>query len=141
MSSASFCCLLFASLLRCFATKLSLQRSTRSAQLRTLDLHGGLGPRYLGRDITQINDFIRAELRGERNLASGVGTDPEGPLTARPFGAAIVLNPATNKPGDPPEQSSELVQAMARSGFGWAGTDAFPQGALFRFRGRTSIQD
>ncbi|HTG48179.1 MAG TPA: hypothetical protein VK646_11045 [Actinomycetota bacterium] len=74
-------------------------------------------------------------------VATASPTDPEGPLTARPFGAAIVLNPATNKPGDPPEQSSELVQAMARSGFGWAGTDAFPQGALFRFRGRTSIQD
>jgi hypothetical protein len=49
----------------------------------TLFMHGGLSPRYQGRDITQLNDFIRAELRGDRDRQSGVGADPEGPLWFR----------------------------------------------------------
>jgi hypothetical protein len=74
-------------------------------------------------------------------VATASPTDPEGPLTARPFGAAIVINPATNKPGDPPQQAPELVKALSKVGFGWGGLDAYPQGALFRFRGRSKIQD
>jgi hypothetical protein len=49
----------------------------------TLFMHGGLSPRYAGRDIAQLNDFVRAELRGERDQKSGVGADPEGPLWFR----------------------------------------------------------
>ncbi|HYJ60344.1 MAG TPA: M15 family metallopeptidase [Actinomycetota bacterium] len=59
--------------------------------------------------------------------------DPNGPLTARAFGAAIDLNPATNDEGDPPDQPRKLINAMAKAGFGWGGVDAFPQGALFRW--------
>src|SRR5207247_511325 len=61
-------------------------------------------------------------------------TDPDGPLTAKAFGAAIQLNRGTNQPGTTPEQPKALIAAMARWGFGWAGRDAYPQGALFRYR-------
>jgi hypothetical protein len=49
----------------------------------TLFMHGGISPRYLHRDIEQLNDYIRAELRGERDQKSGVGSDSEGPLWFR----------------------------------------------------------
>jgi hypothetical protein len=49
----------------------------------TLFMHGGLGPRYLNRDLQQVNDFIRAELLGSRDATTGVGADPEGPLWFR----------------------------------------------------------
>lgn len=49
----------------------------------TLFMHGGLSPRYINRDIAQLNDFVRAELRGERDAKTGVGADPEGPLWYR----------------------------------------------------------
>ena len=78
---------------------------------------------------------------GQCFIATAASTDPEGPLTARPFGAAIAINPTTNKPGDPPEQSSQLVKVLSRAGFGWGGADAYPQGALFRFRGKPTISD
>ena len=60
--------------------------------------------------------------------------DPEGLLTAVDFGAAIELNRRANRPGDPPEQPSEVVRAMFDNAFGWGGKDAWPQGALFRYR-------
>lgn len=59
--------------------------------------------------------------------------DPDGPFTARAFGAAIDLNPATNDEGDPPDQPRKLVTAMGKAGFGWGGVDAYPQGATFRW--------
>jgi len=49
----------------------------------TLFMHGGLSPRYGRRNLTEINDAIRAELRGDRDPRSGVGADPEGPLWFR----------------------------------------------------------
>lgn len=49
----------------------------------TLFMHGGLSPRYLNRDLQQVNDFVRAELTGSRDAATGVGADPEGPLWFR----------------------------------------------------------
>ena len=49
----------------------------------TLFMHGGLSPRYINRDIAQLNDYVRAELRGERDPQKGVGTDSEGPLWYR----------------------------------------------------------
>lgn len=49
----------------------------------TLFMHGGLSPRYAKRSIVELNDAIRAELRGEREARSGVGADPEGPLWFR----------------------------------------------------------
>jgi hypothetical protein len=60
--------------------------------------------------------------------------DPEGPLTARAFGGSIDLNPRENQPGDTPNQPETLVQTMFHHGFGWGGKDAYPQGALFRYR-------
>jgi hypothetical protein len=59
--------------------------------------------------------------------------DPSGPLTARPFGAVIDLNAATNRPGEPPDQPFPLLRAMYRGGFGWGGRDAYPQGSRFRY--------
>lgn len=49
----------------------------------TLFLHGGLSPRYMNRDIAELNELVRAELRGARETRAGVGTDPEGPLWFR----------------------------------------------------------
>jgi hypothetical protein len=49
----------------------------------TLFMHGGLSEKYVNRDIAQLNDFVRAELRGERDAKTGVGADPEGPLWYR----------------------------------------------------------
>lgn len=59
----------------------------------TLFMHGGLSPSYLNRDIVQLNEIIRSELRGEHTInspwapghtsASGVGYDPLGPLFYR----------------------------------------------------------
>jgi len=68
-------------------------------------------------------------------------TDPDGPLTAKAFGAAIQLNRGTNQPGTTPEQPKALIAAMARWGFGWAGRDAYPQGALFRYRALSVARD
>jgi hypothetical protein len=68
-------------------------------------------------------------------------SDPNGPLTGFPFGASIELDPGTNPPGSPPEQSPPVVAAMARWGFGWGGRDAFPQGALFRYHARSAARD
>ena len=58
---------------------------------------------------------------------------PGPPISAQTFGAAIELNPQSNVRGQQPSQSAKLVGAMAKAGFGWAGKDAYPQGALFRY--------
>jgi hypothetical protein len=60
--------------------------------------------------------------------------DPSGPLTDAAWGAAILINPARNEPGDAPSQAKRLLRAMEAAGFGWAGEDEYPQGALFRYR-------
>jgi len=67
--------------------------------------------------------------------------DPSGPLTAAAWGAAIDINPSGNPPGDRPSQPKELVQEMYRWGYGWGGNDAYPQGALFRYRKPPVPQD
>ena len=67
--------------------------------------------------------------------------DPDGPLNAAAWGAAIEINPSSNPPGQQPAQSKTLVQEMYRWGFGWAGNDAYPQGALFRFRKALTPKD
>lgn len=59
----------------------------------TLFMHGGISPRYARRDIVELNQAIRAELRGEREARLGVGADPEGPLWFR--GLAESLPPQT----------------------------------------------
>lgn len=58
----------------------------------TLFMHGGLSPRYAGRNIAELNDLVRAELRGEREARLGVGADPEGPLWFRGLAESL---PAT----------------------------------------------
>jgi hypothetical protein len=98
----------------------------------------------LRRAMTQLKNA------GRSDDVNGVGacydpvldpTDPDGPFTASPFGAAIQLNPGTNPPGTPPTQPPTLVSAMARWGFSWGGRDAYPQGALFRYRARSIARD
>lgn len=59
----------------------------------TLFMHGGISPRYASRNIAELNELVRAELRGEREARLGVGADPEGPLWFR--GLAESLPPAT----------------------------------------------
>jgi hypothetical protein len=63
--------------------------------------------------------------------------DPAGVLTSRDFGASIDLNQPDNPVGDAPTNETQppaVVKAMYRAGFGWGGRDAWPQGALFRYR-------
>lgn len=67
--------------------------------------------------------------------------DPSGPLSAAAWGASILLNPSSNAAGDRPNQPKELVQEMYRWGYGWGGNDAYPQGALFRYRKPPNGQD
>jgi hypothetical protein len=62
-------------------------------------------------------------------------------LTPAPFGAAILIDPGSNEPGSTPSQHPSVIAAMARWGFGWAGRDAYPQGALFRFHARSVARD
>lgn len=88
----------------------------------------------------------RLEKAGNAGLITDHGTcyqpsidpnDPEGALTALDFGGAIPLNPGVNRPGDVPDsltQPTAVVVAMQKQGFGWGGIDAWPQGALFRYR-------
>jgi hypothetical protein len=87
--------------------------------------------------------MLELKAKNEQGLVTDIGDcyqptasadDPEGPLTARAFGGAIDLNPRENQPGDTPNQSDELVQTMFQHGFGWGGKDAYPEGALFRYR-------
>ena len=49
--------------------------------------------------------------------------------------------PPDNLPGDRPTQPKDLVQEMYRWGYGWGGNDAYPQGALFRYRKPPTAQD
>lgn len=67
--------------------------------------------------------------------------DPSGPLTPAAWGASIQLNPSSNPPGERPTQPKAIVQEMYRIGFGWGGNDAYPQGALFRYRKPAAAQD
>jgi hypothetical protein len=87
--------------------------------------------------------MIRIEAEGSGPLiaqvgdcfeASAVPDDPDGILSARDFGAAIDLNLASNQPGETPSQPDSVIRPMVENGFGWGGKDAWPQGALFRFR-------
>jgi TPR repeat protein len=47
---------------------------------RTLFVHAGLGPKYLGWTLDRIDNEVRAELNDLTRLHGGVVTDPEGPL-------------------------------------------------------------
>jgi hypothetical protein len=93
-------------------------------------------------------DQLRAKGNGAAVTSVGAcwvpiadATDPDGPLTGAPFGASIEIDPGSNPPGSTPEQSPALVAAMARWGFGWAGRDAYQQGALFRYHARSVARD
>ena len=37
--------------------------------------------------------------------------------------------------------SKAIIQQMYKVGFGWAGNDAYPQGALFRYRTVSAARD
>ena len=67
--------------------------------------------------------------------------DPSGPLTAAAWGVSIQLDPSSNAPGERPTMPKAIVQQMYKVGFGWAGNDAYPQGALFRYRTVTAARD
>jgi len=67
--------------------------------------------------------------------------DPSGPLTPADWGVSIELNPSSNPPGQQPTMPKAIIQEMYKVGFGWAGNDAYPQGALFRYRTVTAARD
>lgn len=94
--------------------------------------------------LVEIEDAMaRVEADGTATLVTDVGDcfdptaivdDPNGTLSAEDFGAAIEINLGGNDPGEEPTQPDSVVRAMTSNGFGWGGRDAWPQGALFRFR-------
>ncbi len=49
----------------------------------TLFLHGGISPKYQGRDLHEINQAIRQELAGRKDPRTGIAMDPDGPLWYR----------------------------------------------------------
>jgi hypothetical protein len=67
--------------------------------------------------------------------------DPSGPLTPAAWGVSIQLDPSSNPPGERPTMPKAIVQQMYKVGFGWAGNDAYPQGASFRYRTITAARD
>jgi hypothetical protein len=67
--------------------------------------------------------------------------DPSGPLTPADWGVSIQLNASSNPPGEQPTMPKAIVQQMYKVGFGWAGNDAYPQGALFRYRTVSAARD
>ena len=67
--------------------------------------------------------------------------DPSGPLTPADWGVSIQLDPSSNAPGEQPTMPKSIVQQMYKVGFGWGGNDAFPQGALFRYRTLSAARD
>jgi hypothetical protein len=67
--------------------------------------------------------------------------DPSGPLTPADWGVSIQLNPSSNPQGEQPTMPKAIIQAMYKVGFGWAGSDAYPQGALFRYRAVSAARD
>lgn len=94
--------------------------------------------------LIELTDAMaRVEADGTAELITDVGDcfdptaqvdDPDGTLSSADFGAAIEINLGGNGPGEEPTQPDSVVQAMMANGFGWGGRDAWPQGALFRFR-------
>lgn len=67
--------------------------------------------------------------------------DPSGPLTPADWGVSIQLDPSSNPPGQQPTMPKAIIQEMYKVGFGWAGNDAYPQGALFRYRTVSAARD
>jgi hypothetical protein len=67
--------------------------------------------------------------------------DPSGPLTPADWGVSIQLDPSSNPPGEQPTMPKAIVQQMYKVGFGWGGNDAYPQGALFRYRTVSAARD
>jgi hypothetical protein len=67
--------------------------------------------------------------------------DPSGPLAPADWGVSIQLNPSSNPPGEQPTMPRSIIQQMYKVGFGWAGNDAYPQGALFRYRTVSAPRD
>jgi len=67
--------------------------------------------------------------------------DPSGPLTPADWGVSIQLDPSSNPPGERPTMPRTIVKQMYKVGFGWGGNDAFPLGALFRYRTRSAARD
>lgn len=49
----------------------------------TLFVHAGIGPKFVGWSIHQINQQVRAELRHVQQLHGGIVTDADGPLWYR----------------------------------------------------------
>ena len=67
--------------------------------------------------------------------------DPSGPLTPADWGVSIQLDPSSNPPGEQPTMPKAIVKQMYKVGFGWGGNDAFPLGALFRYRTLSAARD
>ncbi|HJX06558.1 MAG TPA: hypothetical protein VJ736_00670 [Actinomycetota bacterium] len=67
--------------------------------------------------------------------------DPSGPLTPADWGVSIQLDPSSNPPGEQPTMPKPIVQQMYKVGFGWGGNDAYPQGAVFRYRTVSAARD
>ena len=106
-------------------------------------VRGGLvGPECLA---TVLDEAPPPSLR-ERPLHPGIG----GRLAILGFALVVLLTLFPWSHGRSSGSSGylaawtlhwSLIAALARWGFGWAGRDAYPQGALFRFRALSVARD
>ena len=78
--------------------------------------------------------------RGDFQLAGGCwnarfnrGGDPGFSLSRHSWGTAIDFNPSTNRYGDEPTISPEVVEVFRRWGFSWGGTWTVPDGMHFEW--------
>ena len=77
---------------------------------------------------------------GDFQLAGGCwnarfnrGGDPGFSLSRHSWGTAIDFNPSTNRYGDEPTISPEVVEVFRRWGFSWGGTWTVPDGMHFEW--------
>jgi hypothetical protein len=64
----------------------------------SLFMHGGISAKYVGMKIKDINERVRAELKGDAKLDGGIVKDPDGPLWYRGLTSAdTVLEPLVDK--------------------------------------------
>ena len=96
---------------------------------------------------TEVLDLLRRAMNqlasaGHASDVSSAGTcydpvadptDPDGPLTAKAFGAAIELNRGTNVPGDRPGADEDIDRNDGSVGIRLGGSRCLPTGSVVPF--------
>ena len=116
---------------------------------------------YIGAALDEVErSGLASELdRADFQLAGGCynprfnrGADPGYSLSRHSWGISVDFNPSTNRYGEVPAMSVEIVEIFRRWGFSWGGTWTVPDGMHFewsrlptvyaaRCSGVTAVQD